>query len=429
MPKLKLTDAAVQRLEAPPGARVEYFDVTMPGFGIRVSGKTPRTPDGRRSWILFYRYGGEQRRLTLEPGYPAMKLADARRKAGDALALVSVGKDPAAEREDLRTAAARKPDTVENVVEEFIRRGLEGKRRAPRYIDETRRNFSNHVLPRWADRDIRSITRRDVIALLDDVNDNGSEVRSPEGKRKSIPGGPICANRVLAAVRALFNWCLRRGMVDAVPTSLVEKPGQESRRDRALGADEITAVWRAAEQLAYPMGAFFQLALLTGQRRDEVAGMRWADIDLKARTWTLAASATKAGRAHVVPLSAPAIDLLRSLPRIGTTYVLTTAGKVPVSGFSVGKRRLDKAIAAARLEAGLPDLEGWRIHDLRRTAATEMGRLGFSRLVISRVLNHADTSVTAIYDRHSYLEEKRAALEAWATFVQGLTSLPMRVAS
>lgn len=420
MPKVKLTDAAVQRLHAPPGARVEYFDATLPGFGLRVSGPTARAKEGRKSWVLLYRFGGEQRRLTLEPGYPALGLAEARRKAGNALAVVAEGRDPAAEREQKRAVAARRPDTVRLVVDEYLKRGLTAKRRAPRYVEEVRRTFTLHVLPLWGERDIKAITRKDVITLLDAIAD-GTTTTSATGR---VRGGPIAANRTLAAVRALFNWALRRGVIEATPTSLVERPGEETRRERALAADELRAVWAAAGQLGYPFGSFFKVALLTAQRRDEVAGMRWTDVDLAACTWTLAAAATKAKRTHTVPLSSAALELLGSLPRIGTGgFVFTTAGRTAISGFSVAKRQLDTKAAAVRAADELPAIEPWRVHDLRRTAATGMGALGHTRFIIGRVLNHADPSVTGIYDRHSYLEEKRAALEAWAQRVEAIVAI------
>ena len=434
MPTVKLTDAAVQRFKAPPGGRIEYFDATLPGFGVRVAGPTGRSPDGRKSWVLFYRFGGEQKRLTIEPGYPAQSLADARKRAGDALALISKGTDPAAEKAAVKVTNARRPDTIANVVEEFIKRHMEGKRRAPRYIEETRRNFDNHVLPKWRDRDIKSIARRDVIELLDGIMDAGTKVRQPDGTTKHVKGGPIAANRVLAAVRARFNWALRRGIIETTPAALVERPGEETRRERTLTTDELRAIWRRMEALSYPVGPFFRMVLLTGQRREEVATMAWADIDLVEKVWTIPAEVTKAGRGHAVPLSPAAIELLEAMPRktirdakgrtVPSPHVFTTAGATPISGYSAVKKRLDAAVTKARAEADLAPLPGWTLHDLRRTAATEMGRLGVSRFIISRVLNHADRSVTGIYDRHSYIAEKRHALEVWASYLAGLMEPP-----
>jgi integrase len=358
--------------------------------------------------------------MTFEPGYPTLGLADARDAANKAKLAIQAGVDPGAAKAEAKAVAARAPDTIANVVEVFIRRDLEGKKRAPRYIAETRRIFDNHVLPRWADRDIATITRRDVIELLDAVMDSGS-VRKDDGKRRKLPGGPIIANRVLAAIRAMFNWALRRGIIESTPAALVERPGEETRRDRTLRAEEILALWPRFAALEYPFGPFFQMALATGQRREEVARMRWADVDLGAQLWILPAEATKAARGHAVPLSPLAIALLEGLPKLGT-YVFTTTRDRPISGFSKAKARLDamRTSDGANADTVAP----WTIHDLRRTAATEMGRLGVSRFIIGKVLNHADRSVTGIYDRHQYLKEKREALAVWGEYLDRLTRPP-----
>jgi integrase len=426
MPTVKLTDAAVRRLTAPKNARIDYFDAAFPGLALRVTGGADLRPE-RRTWTLFYRFGGKQRRLTFEPGYPALGLADARVAATQAQLQIKAGVDPAEVKAAAEETAARAPDTFSHVVETFIRLDLERRKRAPRYIAETRRIFGNHVLPRWAGRDIKSITRRDVIELLDAVMDGGTVAKDADGKRKKLSGGPIIANRTLAAVRALFNWALRRGMIDATPAALVEAPGEETARARILTADEIRAVWAVAGGLGYPFGPFFQLALITGQRREEVAQLQWPHVDLHEMTWTLPAEATKAARTHVVPLAPLAIDILKALPRKTVTdgrgtkpsrYAFTTSGEAPISGFSKAKTRLDLAIAKARDGVALAP---WTIHDARRTAATEMGRLGVSRFIIGKVLNHADRSVTGIYDRHAYLQEKRHALETWAAYLDSLS--------
>jgi integrase len=332
---------------------------------------------------------------------------------------IKAGVDPAEVKAAAKERAARAPDTIGNALESFIRLDLERRRRAPRYISDVRRIFTNHVLPRWADRDIRTITRRDVIELLDAVMDTGSVVRSIDGRKRRLPGGPVIANRTLAAVRAMFNWALRRGMVEATPASMVEAPGEETARARVLDDREIAAVWAAARELGYPFGPFFQLTLVLGQRREEIARMQWDQIDLTDATWVL--TTNKSGRAHVVPLAPTAIEIVSALPRKASRYVFTTSGNTPISGFSKAKRRLDHAIGKVGSA-----IEPWTIHDLRRTCATGMGRLGVSRFIIGRVLNHADRSVTGIYDRGAYLEEKRHALEVWASSLESLTRTVQR---
>lgn len=348
----------------------------------------------------------------------------ARQAAADLYQAVCKGRDPA---EEQKRAAQRAPDMFESVVDEFMLRYMAGKQRARSYIDDNRATFENHVLPRWRRRDITTITRRDVIELLDAIVDAGK---------------PIAANRTLAAIRKLFNWALQRGIVEATPVALVEMPGAEHKRERTLSAEEIPAVWAAAGGLGYPFDHFFKMALVTGQRREEVADMRWADIDEKEHTWTLASEMTKAGRTHVVPLSKLALEVLSEAKEAASmlltgsdaaTHVFTTRRDRPISGYSKAKARLDKAIAIAREKDGLPALQPWTIHDLRRTVGTGLGKIGISRFIIARVLNHADRSVTGIYDRHEYLAEKRHALEAWASHLRGLIApaddkvVPMRV--
>jgi integrase len=422
MPPVKLTDAAVQRLKAPPGARVDYFDATLPGFALRVAGATPRAPEGRRSWVLFYRHGGKQHRLTFDPPYPALGLADARRKAGDALATLAEGKDPAEGKAAAKAAAARRPTTLRAVVEEYLHRGLEKKARAAEYVTNTRRGFDNHVLPRFGETELRLIGRADIIGMLDEIAETGT-MRRADGGKQHAAGGPIAANRVLAALRALFNWAIRRGLVETNPCALVERPGRETPRERVLDPDELCELWPQFEAQGYPFGRFFQLTLATGQRRSEVAGMRWDGVDLDVKTWTLGSDETKPGRGHVVPLSDLAMRILKALPPAPSPFVFTTTGSSPISGFSKAKSIVEGKIAEARREAGREPIEPWGVHDLRRTAATGMGRLGVSEFIIARVLNHAASGVTGrVYNRYEYLDEKRRALDLWGQYLDNLTT-------
>src|SRR5437899_289816 len=157
MPTVRLTDAAVKRYRAAPGERIDYFDALLPGFGLRVSGPSPRNPAGGKSWILMYRYGGTKKRLTIEPAYPALGLAAARQEARDALQQLGKGKDPAIAKQTAeRKTHDQARDTVETIIDEFMMRYMEAKERAPRYIAETRRNFNLHVIPRWRGRPLAS---------------------------------------------------------------------------------------------------------------------------------------------------------------------------------------------------------------------------------------------------------------------------------
>jgi integrase len=413
MPTVRLTDAAVQRLKAPPGQRVDYFDCAFPGLALRVTGAVDQRPE-RRAWTLFYRFGGKQRRLTFEDGYPALDLKKARQKATEAQLLIRAGQDPAAAQAVVKAAVKRAPDTVASVCGLYVAH-LERRQKSPAYIRETRRNLDNHVLPRWAERDVKGISRRDVVELLAAIADAGSTIKR-DGKQHHLAGGPVMANRTLAAIRGMLNYAADELEINVTPLRRVRGPGIETPRDRVLGADEIVSLWPRLDRLDYPYGPAFQLMLVLGQRRNEVASMRWADVDLTGCLWTLPASSTKSGRLSVVPLPKLAIEILSALPKMGK-FVFRGSSDKPVCGFSSALARL------ATLPGG--PTEHWTVHDLRRTAATEMGRLGTAEFIISKVLNHASEGVTGkVYNRYEYITEKRHALETWAGYLMNLTAPP-----
>jgi integrase len=431
MPRAKLTDAAVQRYKAAPGERIDYFDAILPGFALRVSGPTVRKPSGSKSWVLMYRYGGIKKRLTIEPGYPAMGLADARQQAREALQRLGRREDPALTRK-LAEQKARDDarNTVEAVIDQFMTRYMQAKKRAPRYIAETRGNFDRHVLPAWRGRPLANITRRDVIDLLDKIADQGRQTAADDKPQKHRIGGPIAANRVLAAISKLFNWAISRDIIENSPVIKIGKPSGETKRDRVLDDREIRLIWKASEALPYPKGPYFRLLMATAQRREETATMRWRDIQSDA-VWMIPAEANKPDRTHAVPLSALALHVLSDCPERGS-HVFTSRSRrgarlgdtevdAPLSGYSKAKAELDEIVAKLAIETGEQPPAPWTIHDLRRTAATVMGKLGVTRFIQKRVLNHADNDVTGIYDRYEYLAEKRVALEKWGAYLGGLS--------
>ena len=255
-------------------------------------------------------------------------------------------------------------------------------------------------------------------------------------------GHPVGANRVLAAVRKMFGWAVERDILPTSPVVNVKAPGKEVQRERVLSDAELLAVWRGTEAISASARAFVRLLILTGQRRSEVANMRWVDLDLIAKVWTLPREQTKSNRTHEVPLSNLAIEIISTLPRLGS-FVLTSRGfrrvpgksifetrltdrDRPVSGYSKIKSALDEGITKAVGNDAVPGGEdfvkllAWRFHDLRRTVGTGMARSGIAVSVISRVMNHKEGGITQIYNRYSYLDEKRYALEAWAQKVEGL---------
>ncbi len=393
----RLTDLVVQK-EAPPATgRLEIFDDVVPSMALRI------TANGARSFVVRCRVKGEANPIRVTLGdASAMKLADARQAASEALRQCRQGIHPSQPKRD---AVAKDVLRWETAVETFIEKHAK-RNRAWQNVQAL---FANQVTPAWNGRALSDIGRADVVALLDRVEAKYSVYH---------------ANRVLAAVRKLFNWAVLRGMIPASPiVQGMAREGEEA-RDRYLTLDEIAAVWRGAQRLGYPFGPFVQMLLLTGQRRSEVADLRWAAIDLEARTWTLDATDTKAGRRHAVPLSDMALDILAPLPRltdgagVASPYVFTTNGRSPVSGFSKAKMILDREMGAAG--ASLPE---WRFHDLRRTVATHMGDvLGIAPHIIGAVLNHAAQGVTQkVYARGTLEFDKRRALQAWARLLHVLT--------
>jgi len=404
MPTRKLTDLFVERAKSPARGRVEYFDAAFPGLALRV------TENGGKSWCAFYRLKGRLRRFTIGR-YPAIKPAQARREAAAALERVRGGVDPAEEKRAQREMRTPETDTFGAVALDYLERHHRKNSRKSTYL-EAKRDIERNVLPKWRGRPIASISRREVLDLIDAIIARGAEVQ---------------ANRTLARLRALFNWAVEKDRVATSPVARMKLPTQEQARDRVLSDDELRWLWQASDEIGWPFGPLVKLLLLTAQRRDEVAGMEWSEIDLLKRVWTLPRHKAKNDRVHEVQLSDAAIEVLRSLPRIGDGLVFTTTGKTPISGFSKAKRRLDAAMHKAnRVELSTKkgaSIPGWTLHDLRRTAATGMAKLKISPHVTDKVLNHVSgtiSGVAAIYNRFEYLDERRDALDAWGRYLSDL---------
>jgi integrase len=397
----RLTIRSVEAMKPKP-TRQEIPDSFLPGLYLIQQPK----PSGARSWAVRYRHQGVPRKLTLG-SYPAIDLKAARHLAGKALRAVAEGRDPGREK---ILARAAKADSIDRIVEEFLERYVRRSTR-PRTAHEYERLLRQHVLPRWRGHMVSEVSRRDVLDLLDRVVDGGA---------------PIVANRVLAVVRKLFNWCVARDIIAASPCAGVKAPTAERTRDRVLSDDELRLVLQAANKIDYPFGALVKLLALTGQRRDEVARMRRTEVDLDKRLWTLPRERTKADRPHEVPLSNGALDILKAVPRVtGSPFVLTTNnGASPVSGFSKAKRRLDALLPA--------DMPPWRLHDLRRSCASGLARLGVAVHITEAVLNHrsgAISGVAAVYNRYDYRVEKTEALQTWGRHIEALVSgKPAKVA-
>jgi integrase len=311
--------------------------------------------------------------------------------------------------------------TFGRVTDRFLREHIE-RNSVPKYAAEVRRIIEHDALPVWQARPIGSITKHDINDLLD------LKAARRERKRKGRKdGAAIQANRLLTLLRTLFRWAVDMDLVAADPTAGVRRRIKEKARDRALDDDEIRLFWGACDRLGWPFGPLFKLLLLTAQRRDEVGAMRWAELDLDNRTWTIPRQRAKSDRAHVVHLSGLATETIEALPHIGgDNIVFSSTGATPVSGFSRAKARLDRLMMAQlRQETGDPEaaLVDWTLHDLRRTATTCMAGLKIAPHVVDKILNHstgAIRGVAAIYNRHAYLDERKAALDVWARYIETL---------
>ncbi len=393
---MKLTAATVDKLQ-PTDRRQEIPDALCVGLYLTVQ------PTGKKGWQVRYRNGGVHRRMTLG-AYPILSLADARQRARDALAAAAEGRDPA---EEVRAAKAPKPETDRDRVATLF--GTYAKRHLAKLKsgDVVKRELERHVIAAWGDRDIHGIARRDVLDLLDGIADSGRVVT---------------ANRVRSYLSGFLNWCVERDVIGASPAAGVRPVAKEVSRDRVLTDDEIRWFWRGCEAEGFPWGPLGKLLLLTGQRLSEVAGIR--DGEIEGQVWLLPGARVKNGRAHHVPLSDAARAVLDGMDRFaGTDLYLTTNAETPVSGFHKGRQRLAEAMAKAAAEerGEAVEIPHWGFHDLRRTAATGMARLGIPVRVTEAVLNHVSgtaSGIVSVYQRHDYADEKRRALDAWAGLVK-----------
>lgn len=442
---------AVSVKNAKPGnSRREIPDPGCKGLYLVIQ------PAGGKSWAFRYRFAGKPKKLTLGPVYigddepeeaaldQANTLAGARKLASEAAQQVARGNDPAKAKKREKAAARRRAenaelrdrDTVEAVARLFINKYAKGNTRPSSWVQTARliglkpdpddpkkllrTTSGGEVLSQWGDRTVHDITRRDVLDLLDGI---------------VARGAPITANRVLAAIRKMFNWAVARDILPASPCAGVKPPSAEQSRDRVLTDDELRLVWKGCDAIGEPFGPMIKALILTLQRREEVAGMRRDELRPQDRLWVIPAERVKNGQEHDVPLSDAALALFEARPKIGKAGLMFTVnGNTSVSGYSRAKIRLDAEIlkiqrAEAKERGENPDevkpLPRWTLHDLRRTGASGMARLHIDLPVIEKILNHTSGSfrgVVGVYQRHSYAEEKRKALEAWAHFVSSIVA-------
>jgi integrase len=417
VPRIKLTQAAANKLKPPTEGNVTFWDTQCPGFGVRISAK------GRRTWVAMYRVGKKPVMESLGTMALLPSVAEARARARASMTRAREGTNSVAERREAeakeRTRIEANAFTFSKAAERFLREHVE-RNCAPGYAYEVRRILEHDVFPFWGERPIREIAKRDVNELLD------AKAERRDRRRKGTKGGAaIQANRTLTRLKTLFRWAVDMELIAADPTLGVRARVKEKARDRALDEDEIRWFWQGCEEMGWPFGPVFRLLLLTAQRRDEVGRMCWGELDLDKRQWMIPRGRAKSDRAHIVHLSEPAIGIIEALPRTGE-LVFSATGATAVSGYSRAKERIDHLMTAeVRVESGDPEAEiaPWILHDLRRSAATGMARLGVAPHVVDKILNHSSGAirgVAAVYNRHAYLDERKVALEAWGRCVGNL---------
>ncbi len=386
--KVKLTETAVAALRPPLGASdVFYWDSEVAGFGLRVS------PKGKKTWIAQYRFGQKQRRLKLGQ-WPELRADRARKAARDALAAARSGKDPQAMKAEARVSILTLGDVADRYIERHV---------YPRLSASSLDSQQRHLRREWAplrDLPVNAVGRRHVADLLPEI---------------AAAYGVVTANRARSTLSALYAWAIAEGSTEVNPVMGTNLAGKERTRERVLSRGELRAIWHAT---AAPTAYNRIVRLLTGQRRGEVGGMRWSELDLDEALWRLPAKRTKNGHQHLVPLPRQAVAILREVSRDAADDTAFGVAGRPFSGYSAAKRRLD-----ARAGIG----SGWTVHDLRRTAVTGMAELGVAPHVIEAVVNHLSGhrgGVAGIYNRAHYAVEKRAALQSWADTIEGIVMQP-----
>jgi integrase len=423
---MKLTERKIETLTVEPGRKDRLiFDDEQRGLAVRV------TASGGRTYLCQYTLHGHKWRVPLG-ACSAVALARARQAAAALMGDVAKGRNPVAERKEAaeaeRARRVRNRLTLRVLIEDWSRLHLAGRR--PRYAAEAARAL-HYALADHLDDAAEDLDRAAVVRALDTL---ARRRKRRKGESAGKPKGTAITGRTAAYGRAAFAWAMKRGAVQHNPFADLPIAKSVARRERVLSDQEIAEIWRAAGDAASPYGTIIRLLILTGQRRGEVAGMRWDELSEDLAIWTLSGERTKNGARHSVPLSEPARDILRTLAKVNHRrethgLVLPGAAGTPFAGWSKAKRALDKAIveacagAAQKTAANPVPLVLWNVHDLRRTVATGLQRLGVRLEVTEAILNHISGSrggIAGVYQRHDWAAEKRAALDMWAGLVVGL---------
>jgi integrase len=421
---VRLTERKIGTLAVENGGKDRLvFDDAQRGLAVRV------TTSGGRTYLCQYTLHGHKWRVPLG-ACSALSLAKARQATAAVMGDVAKGRNPAAERKEAtaveRARRVRNRLTLRVLIEDWSRLHLAARR--PSYATEAVRAlhaaFAHHL-----DDAAEDLDRAGVVRALDALV---RRRQRKDGGDAGKPKGVAMTGRTAAYGRAAFAWAVKRGVVQHNPFANLPIAKSIAKRERVLSDEEIAEIWRAAGDVGSLYGTMIRLLILTGQRRGEVAGMAWGEISDDLATWTLPGERTKNGAAHTVPVSAPARDILRAVLPDGASHrgaggglLFPGAFGTPFAGWSKAKQALDKAIIDARKAVTATGtnpapLIPWNVHDLRRTVATGLQRLGVRLEVTEAVLNHISGSrggIAGVYQRHDWAAEKRAALDSWVAHV------------
>lgn len=382
MPSEKFTAKTVEAYSG-TGKQVDYFDTAdlgCPGsFGLRVSAK------GQKSWFVMYRMPDQdkRKRFTLKKRYPVLGYKVAKKEATIILNGVADGIDPAKTRKEKKES-----ETFSDCWQIYLKMHALKKKKASSVAGD-KGIYERDLKKSLGPMKMTDISRKHVVSVLDEVAERGN----------------IIANRTQALISIIFTTAVEREIVESNPCYKMHKRGgKETSRTRVLSKEEIRAYWFACERLSPKMRDIFRLRLLLAQRNAEIVSMRFQDIE--GDVWTIPASVTKNSKEHRVPLPLQALDIIKGCAN-ESEWVFPSSNNSRTGHVNY----VLKAGRTLKKEAGLQDFRG---HDARRTAATMMAESGVSDFIIGKVLNHTDNSVTAVYNRHAYDEEKRRALEKWA---------------
>ena len=370
---MRLNEKNIKELTIPDRANRVHYDGDVPGFGVRI------TKAGARAFVLNYVAHGRERRLTIG-SWPSWSATAARARAKELRREIDQGVDPLQDKQETRSAS-----TFGDVAREYLERYATKKKSGFRDAEYLRRD----VLPHWGNRKASEIRRRDVLELIE----------------RKAESAPTSANRLLACIRKVFNWAISRDLLDTNPCSQVPAPGVEKRRDRVLTEAEIATFWEGLDSagMSGEVKSALRLILVTAQRPGECCEVELADLN--GDWWTVPAGKAKNGLSHRVPLSKLARELLDSRRKLTARWLFPSPrGNAPIQV---------NALSRALRNNNHFGLEKFTAHDLRRTAATMMASMGTDRLTLSKILNHVETHVTAVYDRATYDGPKKAALTKW----------------